>query len=125
MKHYVQYHNTEAMGYQCSSLTTFHILTNKPVTNVIGQTVWLIAGEGKPRTYTLCSVFVADEVGENPDGPFARYVRGKQGKLFRPPILLNTKVWFRPFLISQQNFSLGLREIASPFVDELQQLAKI
>jgi len=33
--------------------------------NVIGNTVWLIAGEGRPRRFSICLAFTAEDIGES------------------------------------------------------------
>jgi len=122
MRHFVQYHNSEKMGYPCDGVVTFRILTNKPVTALPANTIWLISGEGNPRQYALCAVFIADDVGATQEKGFSRYASGERGQFFRPPLPLNERAWFGDFLTSQQNFSLGLREIPASFVEELEAL---
>jgi hypothetical protein len=50
--HFVQYHNAEAVGYVCSQITEFDVWTSKSLKWldewVIGNRVWLLAGEGEP-----------------------------------------------------------------------------
>ena len=88
MSNFVQYHNTERMGYSYAHENgkPFTILTNKPVAELIGQTVWLITGEGRPRQYALASRFIVDQVGEADHAHFRYFVRGMKGKAFVPPI---------------------------------------
>ena len=125
MKHFVQYHNTEKMGHRCDTGTdTLHVLTNKVVGDVRGDTVWLIAGDGKPRRYCLCEVFTVAEVGPSEDRRFTSEVTGTKGQQFRPPVPIGEEAWFSDFRISQQNFRLGFNEIASRFVPEFERLAR-
>lgn len=129
MDNYVQYHNSEAMGVSCLELTDdeesgFSIATSKSVSKLIGSRIWLVGGIGKPRKYYLCYYFLVDEIEpSNGDSYFKYYVNGQQGKVFSPAILLNDFQWFKDFLKSQQNFSMGLRKIENIFVDELEKLA--
>lgn len=123
MKDYMQYHNTEFMGYPCDEGDGdyFSIVTNKSVANLPENRVWLISGEGKPRRYSLCAVFIVDEVGR--DGS-ENYASGAVGTAFRPPIALNNLSWFKDFLKSQQNFRFGLNEIREKsFIRELERLS--
>lgn len=129
MDNYVQYHNSEAMGVSCLELTngeenSFSIATSKPVSKLIGSQIWLIGGLGKPRKYYLCYYFLVDNIEpSDSDSYFKYYVTGQEGKVFKPAVLLNDFEWFKDFLKSQQNFSMGLRKIDKVFVDELEKIA--
>lgn len=130
VKHYVVYHNTEVMGYRPRDFddldegTSFSIATNKSVTNLPGNIIWLISGEERPRKYYLCSVFVVDEVGSLEADDFKNYAAGQQGISFHPPIRLDELDWFGHFLNSQYRFGFGLREILEQkFIDELEKIA--
>lgn len=129
MDDYIQYHNSELMGVSCLELadgegSDFSIVTNKPSSNLPGSRIWLIGGLGKPRTYYLCCYFIADKIEPTTgDSYFKFYISGQEGKLFRPAIPINDFPWFKDFLQSQQNFSLGLRKIEKIFVDELENIA--
>lgn len=123
MKHYVAYHNAETMGYSGDEINSFSIVTNKPVLNLPGNVMWLISGEDRPRKYYLCSVFIVDEVGPVEGSSFRNFASGGEGVLFRPQIRLDEYPWFRSFLASQQNFSLGLREIREEkYIQEFENL---
>jgi Domain of unknown function (DUF3883) len=125
MKDYVQYHNTELMGYPCDEGdgVYFSIVTNKPILSLPGNRIWLISGVGKPRKYALCEVFTVDRVKE--DGS-ENHAMGSVGTAFRPPIPLNNRLWFKEFLKSQQNFRFGLNEIREKqFVGELERLTLV
>lgn len=127
MENYVQYHNAEVMGISCHEFDEsagFGIVTNKPVSKLVGNRIWLISGEGKPREYFLCYWFIVDEVGQaDEDSGFKFYASGQVGVFLRPPILLNQVFWFGDFLKSQQNFSMGLRKIEDKYITELEKLA--
>jgi hypothetical protein len=84
-RHFVQYHNTEKMGYDCADGGPFRIVTNRSVDGLPGNTVWLIAGKGcKPRRFYLCEVFVVNEVGPRRGGGFKFFARGSDGTRFLP-----------------------------------------
>ncbi len=124
MDDYVQYHNSEAMGVSCLDFTKeddFGIVTNRPVSKLLGSRIWLIGGLGKPRKYYLCYNFLVDAI-EPDGGDFKFGVYGKQGTFFDPPILLNDYPWFKDFLRTQQNFRFGLRKIEKSFVRELEKV---
>ena len=128
MRHYVTYHNTDIMGYPCDQINVspFSIVTDKPVSNLIGNKLWLISGEGKSREYFLCSVFVVDRVGEDKDSGYKNRAIGKRGAALRPPIQLDKSKWFGEFLRSQQNFRFGVSEIKDQsFITELERLASL
>lgn len=84
MRHFVQYHNTEKMRGppRPAAGEPYRIVTSKPVGELTGNTVWLIAGEGKPRTYTLCYRFVVDRVGDAEEGGFRHFASGTEGRTF-------------------------------------------
>lgn len=124
MDDYVQYHNSEAMGTSCLALTkgdSFRIATSRPVSKLPGSRIWLIGGIGKPRKYYLCYNFLVDRI-EPADGRFRFLVNGQEGIFLKPPVFLNGFHWFKDFLKSQQNFSMGLRKIDPFFVGLLEQV---
>ncbi|WP_437737379.1 DUF3883 domain-containing protein [Sorangium sp. So ce1335] len=121
----MQYHNTERMGYGCGDLNRerIGIVTQKRIPDVLGDVVWIICGEGKPRRYGLCARFIAEEVNSEDEEPETT-VRGK-GALFTPDIPLSDEPWFKSFLSDYQNFSLGFREIKErKYIDHLEALAR-
>jgi len=124
MDDYVQYHNSEVMGFSClefSGNDGFRIVTSKHVSKLTGSRIWLIGGIEKPRKYYLCYTFIVDTI-EPVDGDFRFALRGQEGIFLRSPILLNDFPWFTDFLKSQRNFSLGVQKIEKKFVDELEKL---
>jgi Domain of unknown function (DUF3883) len=128
MRHYVTYHNTDIMGYPCdqTNVRPLSIVTDKSVSNLLGNKLWLISGEGRPRKYFLCSVFVVDDVGADTDSGYKHYAAGASGAALRPPLQLNKNTWFPEFERSQQNFRFGLSEIKDPrYIAELESLASI
>lgn len=123
VKHYVQYHNTDAQGGRpADGDGPFQIYSNKPLRHLPGHTVWLISGEGaRPKLYFLEYVFVVDEVSLADANQTGR-AWGNEGQRFDPPIPLNDLPWFEDFKKSQQNFSLGLREIGAAYLPEFEAL---
>jgi hypothetical protein len=126
VRNFVQYHNTEKMGHECGEgeADTFELLTDKGSHHLLGNRVWLIAGKGQPRRYFLCERFVVDEVVLDETGRFTWSVRGKRGEHFKPWLPLDSCPWFHGFRESQQNFSLGLREVGPEYVAEFEELAR-
>lgn len=124
MKHYVQYHNAEGMGYSCDKVDSFSIMTDKVITDLPGNMLWLINGEGKPKRYSLCASFIVNKVRANePLSGFKYFVSGETGTFFRPQIPLNRLSWYKEFVKDYQNFSLGLREIKErKYIRELEEL---
>lgn len=125
---YVQYHNSETMGVSCLELVDseesgFDIATSRSVSHLTGSRIWLIGGIGKPRKYYLCYYFFVDGIEPSQGYSSFKYsVYGQKGKIFKPAILLNDFQWFKSFLKSQQNFSLGLRKIEKRYIDKLEKL---
>ncbi len=121
MQHYIQYHNTEAMGYECTVMRKFRVQTSKAVHQLPGNRVWLIAGKGKPRQYTVCYTFIVDEVGPSDHPVFKHYASGTDGLFFGQPVVLNQLPWFPDFLRRQHNFRSGLRKLEADTARALQK----
>lgn len=122
MADYVQYHNPDCTGTPSQRHAPLYVLTNKPVSRLPGNRVWLIGGHGRPRHYGLCCVFRVDRVGDSERPGFRYYVGGDVGHEFQPPLPLDHLPWFGQFLWRQANFSLGLRELSA---DEAGKLAEV
>ena len=125
MRHFVQYHHPDRDDHPCELSGEFLIYTNKPypmLAGLLGNTVWLIAGEGTPRRYSLAYTFVVDEIGAAADPVFRWYARGSEGRLFEPPPRLDGDPWFGQFLRRNANFSLGLREMHENDVVQLSRM---
>lgn len=53
MRHFIQYHNTEKMGYSASTMTELRMVTDKSVKYLPSNAVWLISGaEKSPKTFS-------------------------------------------------------------------------
>src|SRR4051794_755007 len=122
MEHFVQYRNADMWGQDSRTSGPLQVYTTKPVKHLPGTTIWLIAGEDRPRRYFLRAVFVVDEVGPADDGRFRYFARGSQGTRFVPPILLSQEAWFPEFRRRLANFSLGLRALPEEFLPYFQDL---
>lgn len=122
MRHYVAYHNAERMGYSVEESEPFTVATSKPVAHLEGCQVWVIAGKGKPRSYSLVSTFVVDDFNEYGKNGFDNYIEGSEGQTFLGGILLDGLEWIRDFVKSQSNFSLGLQPIQDRFIPLFQGL---
>ncbi|ODT82154.1 MAG: hypothetical protein ABS69_05350 [Nitrosomonadales bacterium SCN 54-20] len=120
MKHYVQYHNSDKRGGRPSqSGDEFAIYANKSIRHLLGQRVWLISGEGaKKKTFYLEYSFVV----ENVEVGSPSRATGRDGLCSKTRIKLSGLSWFEEFKHRQQNFSLGVREIDSIVVAELEKL---
>ena len=123
MKHFVSYHNADKIGYAFEDAIPFSVGTTKSVDRLVGQHVWSISGDGQPRTYSLRDTYIVDSVGPSAQSEFTSLRRGSTGVAFNPPVVLNHLPWFRAFLKSQSNFSLGLQQIKEEFVVHLEALA--
>lgn len=123
MNHYIQYHNCETNGNTASeeaAESNLAIRTTKKAANVIGNRIWLIAGEGKPKRYYLCYTFIADQI-ECEDS--MNVISGAKGKKFTPePIEISKQPWFRNFLKEMANFSLGLRKLPDRYIENFTSL---
>lgn len=131
MLHFVAYHNAEKMGYEYEPIGEYSFFSRKALTfleRTVGSMVWVINGSrSKTRntTYTLCAVYMPDEVVDANKTAFDYIIAGTVGHDFDPPIELNHLPWFAGFLKSQSNFSLGISEIKdSTAIGYLNLLAK-
>jgi hypothetical protein len=122
MEHFVQYRNPDTWGHDSPAGGPLQVYTTKPVHRLPGNTIWLIAGEDRPRRYGLRAVFVVDEVGPADDGRYRYVARGRQGTRFDPPIPLSQEPWFPAFRRRLANFSLGLCALPEEFLPYLEDL---
>ena len=123
MTHFIQYHNPDIMDQFHPSKKTFGIVSNKRAGLREGDTVWLVAGEGKPRQYFLCETFVVDKIVPRPAGKFRFYMSGSDGKPLYP-LKIDKTSWFRELLKITGNFRFGLQPIKNQsIIDALQRIS--
>jgi hypothetical protein len=122
MEHFVQYRNPDLWGHEIRACGPLQVYTTKSVTRLPGNTIWLIAGEGRPRRYSIAAVFVVDEVGPADDRRFRSFARGTQGTRFVPPIPLSEEAWFPALRRRLASFSLGLCALPEEFLPYLQDI---
>ena len=127
MRDYVVYNNPDSVGdlYKENPLSVF---TNKKVsTEVIGSRVWLIVGEGRPRSYFLRCWFFVDHIDWGKEHGFATKLSGSEGVVFEPMTLLpGDEEWFLSFKKDQGNFAFGFSSIKnSQTIVHLEQIAQL
>lgn len=113
LDHMVAYHNIEKMGRLLVEDESCRVFTNKPVKDLIGKTVWTFTGTGRPRKYSLASVFEIEKVGKTGDSGFRNFVAGP-GHWFQPPLTLDDLDWFSALLKKVGRFSFGLQVLDDP-----------
>ena len=107
MRHFVAYHNSQRMGRSLHDGDPLGLLTDKPVSQLVGNTVWFVVGDGEsPKRYSLGSVFVVNDAGETVEGGFKRYARG-EGHVFLPMPLLQRFAVVLRLLQIHRPFQLG------------------
>jgi hypothetical protein len=93
MRHFLVYHNPDAMGYSLNENSAeesdFSIITNKPVRTLLGDRIWLITGEGRPRRYYLCETFIVDAIDRDQESVYTNIAKGTEGQRFLPMIQLD------------------------------------
>jgi hypothetical protein len=118
MRHFLVYHNPDAMGYSLNEDSdqepVFSIVTNKPVRTLLGDRIWLITSEGRPRKYYLYETFLVDAIDRDEESPYTNIAKGAEGQHFHPMIRLDDQPWFDAFRKSQGNFAFGLQAIKDP-----------
>ena len=111
MKNFLVYHNPDTMHEPVTAVDANSIVTNKRVSAVEGSRVWLITGEGSPRTFFLRSYFLVDNVDVPKRSKFKTRISGHTGKVFDPMIPLGQEKWFEEFKRQQGNFAFGFQPI--------------
>ena len=127
MRHFIHYHNSHRMGYSASSFMSPRIVTNKPVRQLPGATIWLVSAEGlrSPKLFYLGAVFTVIRIAkgcyEHPD--FKNSAHGV-GHIYGETLLLTALPWFEKFKIDQINFRNSLTEItSSPIISHFRHLS--
>ncbi len=149
MKHFVGYHNFEAMEAaseeeaaidEVESAQTgddeeapesgvdggrpFGFVTRKKSDRFIGNVIWGVQGQGKPREYYLFDWFIVDTANQLEGERFSAQLRGMKGIRIPDGIYLNDLDWFPEFRKANSNFSLGIQEIAPKFIRHFCELVK-
>ena len=96
-----------------SSQKNFGIVTDKFFRSLVGATVWLVTGKGRPRHYFLCSTFTVDKVECDNAGRFRNRVSGSVGRDLDPFVEIGEMPWFPELLKVTGNFGLGLPPITN------------
>lgn len=117
MSDYVVYHKAEKMGYAALDIDNLAVYTKKVAENAVGKRIWVIAGEGAPRSYFLRGTFRVGAVEPSDRSDFKYRIKGTDGQLLDPMPALNKEPWFRAFLEAQGRFAFGLNPIANSTVE--------
>jgi hypothetical protein len=125
MRHWVQYHNPDKHGEYTPEEGHFGIFTDKCVHGLVGDRVWLVSRNGKPRKYifVLCETFVVEKFGKQKSGPLQYTAEAWQGgKSFSPPVRIDAEPWFGRLLrmirfglshVKDEEIIQGLLRVAS------------
>ena len=123
MAEFICYHNPDSMGYPASEVRKYEIVTDKPVKNAMGSRVWLLTGEGHPRSFKLRGYFYVTDIEDAKEDGFETRLKGAEGRLFDPMLSLNDEEWFPALKKSQGNFAFGLQPLGEArFVRGLEEL---
>ncbi|MFG5411438.1 hypothetical protein ABXN37_29095 [Piscinibacter sakaiensis] len=117
MQHFVVYHNPDIMGYPIIDVERLAIYTNKQRNDAKGGRVWLITGEGKPRSFKLRLTFIVQAVERSDRPEFKARVTGKEGHLFHPMLAIDTTSWFPQLKKRQGNFAFGFQPVNDPVAE--------
>ena len=114
MRHFVAYHSEDRMGYPAEECEPFSLYTKKKLSDLKGDTVWVIAGDKhSPKRYFLSSKFQISSVTKVPDSDFEFELKGTMGTVFKPMPRLDQLPWFRQ---KMANFSIGLTVLSDPAI---------
>lgn len=103
------------MGYTATDVNALSILTSKrPKGALTGNRVWLLTGEGTPRTFYLRGTFLVSDVEDSGAPDFGTVILGKDGAMFSSMFVLNHELWFPGFRRNQGNFAFGFQSINDP-----------
>lgn len=124
--HYLQYHDEDEMGPREEggpegTDDSYQVVSRKAPQDARGSIVWLIAGTGHPRRYSLSYVFEVSNVqpcDRGDDDRLSFKYRGGCGFTFQPALELEGE-WFNDFVEHQASFSFGLNTIHPYHVQEL------
>ncbi len=128
MRHFIAYHNSKRTGHSAAdSDPRSSQYVKRPVSpDVIGDIVWIVAGEGdSPKRFILSSWFQIDQVRPSDVADFKHILQGDRAGSFHPdPPSLNDLDWFPAFFEWTGHFSFGFRQIPQRnVIDELCRLA--
>src|SRR5680860_319534 len=113
MREFVQYHNVKKMGFSASKLGEPKLHTDKSVSSLSSNRVWLISGEGcSPKDFYLAAVFKVNKVSAGTyDHPKYKNSAYGTGHIIGESIKLNGLPWFEALKSNLNNFKNGLSEI--------------
>jgi hypothetical protein len=111
MRDYLAYHNPDVMGYSAVEVSKPSIPTNKSAKCSMGDRVWLITGEGKPRRYYLRLYFTVTSVDNATNQAFETEITGADERFLDPMPCLDDYPWFGNLKTKMANFSLGFQPI--------------
>jgi hypothetical protein len=112
VRHFIVYHNPEKMGPLEPKDVELSIVTGKSVNGLLGDRIWLLMGEGRPRRVYLCATFIVDSVyPDEEEEPYPNLASGTEGVVFNPFVSLNNCPWFEEFKAKQGNFAFGLQAV--------------
>ena len=133
LRYFIFYDRGQSEGHQTSSESrstmsyTSHFSVTAKLGNkdLVGNALWVLKGEGNPRQYFLCGIFIVERLIPTVS-PKGRYLlEGKDGIVFETPVRIDGYEWFKPFMKSQSNFSMGVREIReSNFIEQMKSVAQ-
>lgn len=116
MRHFVVYHNPDVMPYPADEVSELSVYSNKMVSDLPGDRIWLLTGSDRPRKFYLVSTFVVDEVDTSGREGFQLKASGTKGRIFKPFPRLDALPWFDELKRAQGNFAFGLQPITQPAV---------
>ena len=123
-KHFLAYHNADGMGFamfEDGPTNEMGFLTRKSVQNMVGNTIWVVEGIGKPKKYFFRGYFIVDEVLSDDVDDQLYHVLGK-GEPIAHDVPLNNEFWFPSLKRMQGNFGFGIQALRAEYVEKFDGL---
>lgn len=107
----MQYHNVERQGPLHPDERPA-IFTAKSVQALLGDRIWLVSGEGRPRAYYLNGSFEVSELSSAAqEGEMNEAWGGDFDRWLEKPVRIDAEPWFEDLRRATGNFAFGLERI--------------
>ena len=113
VRHFICFHDPEALGYDFRDVAGFHVLTRKKIRDLEGDVVWLIGRDSSGSDYYLVFRFRIERVWTS-EGWI--HLAARKGDRFSPPRRISGKPWFLRYKDAIRGLSHGLQRVKDDIV---------